>query len=304
MEIKDLPLGALHTFLAAARCLSFTEAGKELFITQGAVSQRILKLEKQLHIQLFLREPKGLVLTPEGIDLVELVTLALNELASGIGKLQARQEPKVFTISMASAFGNLWFINRLQKLQTILPDTRLNIRTEKNLVDFKQNNIDAAIRYGRGDYPGLISTRLTDLSLFLVAKPGKTQSIVSTEELNQTSLLHHNTLVNNGHRSIWQLWFDAHGAEFPSGGHWFNDREVALQAAAAGQGIAVSNHCLSGDDLEKGRLVRVSTSQVSIDESYYLVHPENNNNKNLVIFRQWLLEELKKSESLHGQLSP
>lgn len=297
MEIRHLPLSALQTFLYAARCLSFTQASKQLFVTQGAVSQQILKLEQELGFKLFIRLPQKLVLTEEGKRLQAATEQALNLLADTITDMQHSKPPSTFTISMARAFASHWFISRVENLQKLFPTTDIRVNTDRELVDFKAGNIDVAIRYGRGDYSGLMSTRLIDLSLFPICSPKlleKHSPLDTPNDLRAYPLIHHNTFIEGKRESIWKIWANAYGLDLSilKGGIWFNDRSMALQAAVEGKGIAIGNGCLSFDDLQKGALIKLFDFEYPIAESYYLVCPQNSAQApSTKLLRQWLLQQ-------------
>jgi len=148
------PLNPLRAFEVAARHLSFTRAAEELFVTPSAVSHQVKTLEENLGVQLFIREAKALVLTPAGTAYLPSVQLAFRQLAEATQRLQSKDRPSL-KINMPPTFAVKWLIPRMDSFMRAHPDIDLKVSTSNHRIDFERDDFDMAIRYGRGDYPGL-----------------------------------------------------------------------------------------------------------------------------------------------------
>src|SRR4051812_1836415 len=148
-------LNGLRAFEAAARHLSFTQAAAELNVTQTAISHQIKRLEDELGIPLFVRNNRSLALTPQARDYLPLVRAAFDDLRLATERLVRKDDGKVLTISTLASLAAKWLLPRLTAFQEAHPGIDVRITTSTGLVDFKTGDVDAALRYGRGYWPGL-----------------------------------------------------------------------------------------------------------------------------------------------------
>src|SRR3954451_3869509 len=148
-------LNGLRAFEAAARHLSFTNAATELNVTQTAISHQIRRLEEELGISLFVRQNRTLALTPAARDYLPGVRAAFNDLRLATERLQRRDNDNVLTVSTLASLAAKWLLPRLSSFQAPPPGTDVPIPPAPPLVDFKNGDVDAPIRYGRGHWPGL-----------------------------------------------------------------------------------------------------------------------------------------------------
>ncbi|HEY3890597.1 MAG TPA: LysR family transcriptional regulator, partial [Bradyrhizobium sp.] len=148
-------LNGLRAFEAAARHLSFTNAATELNVTQTAISHQIRRLEEELGVRLFIRQNRALALTPEAAQYLPGVRAAFNDLRFATDRLLRTDNENVLTVSTLASLAAKWLLPRLPAFQEAHPGIDVRITTSTALVDFKSGNVDAAIRYGRGHWPGL-----------------------------------------------------------------------------------------------------------------------------------------------------
>src|SRR5260221_13666954 len=148
-------LNGLRAFEAAARHLSFTHAASELNVTQTAISHQIRRLEQELGIRLFVRQNRTLALTPEARDYLPGVRAAFNDLRLATHRLLRRDNDHVLTVSTLASLAAKWLLPRLSAFQEAHPGIDVRITTSASLVDFHRDNVDAGIRYGRGQWPGV-----------------------------------------------------------------------------------------------------------------------------------------------------
>src|SRR3954451_8737048 len=148
-------LNGLRAFDAAARHLSFTQAAAELNVTQTAISHQIKRLEQELRIRLFVRQNRALSLTPEASEYLPGIRAAFNDLRLATDRLLRQDDDHVLTISTLASLAAKWLLPRLSAFQGAHPGIEVHIPPSTSWVDFKGGGFDAAIRYGRGQWPGL-----------------------------------------------------------------------------------------------------------------------------------------------------
>ena len=284
-------LNALRAFEAAGRHLSFTRAAQELHVTQAAVSHQIKSLEEQLGMRLFRRGARGLLLTDAGQSYLPSVRDAFAKLAAATERLRARDARGAITVSVLPSFAARWLVPRLPRFRAAQPEIDVRVAADDHLVDFDRDDVDIAIRYGRGDYPGLRTDRLMTEELFPVCSPAL---LAGDPPLEKPEDLARHTLLHDDMRLDWTMWLMAAGVEGvdPDRGASFNSSSLVLQAAVDGQGVALGRSALTGDDLAAGRLVRPFAVSLPAEFAYYIVCPEHTADRpGIKTFRDWLLSE-------------
>jgi LysR family glycine cleavage system transcriptional activator len=284
-------LNGLRAFEAAARHLSFTQAATELNVTQTAISHQIRRLEDELGIKLFVREKRSLTLTPQARNYLPGVRAAFQDLRLATDRLRRRENDNVLTVSTLASFAAKWLLPRLNGFQDIAPGIDVRITTSTELIDFRDGDVDAAIRYGHGQWPGLRADWLMADEIFPVCSPALLQGPHKLE--TPEDLVHHTLLHTGGGMSDdWRLWLTAAGLELPrSHGVSFDLTFVTLQAAIDGMGVAIGRTSYVEDDIAKGRLVVPFKIALPADAGFYLVTPqERSHSPKLDAFRAWLIE--------------
>ena len=285
-------LNGLRAFEAAARHLSFTLAASELNVTQTAISHQIRRLEEELGIRLFIRKNRALALTPEARDYLPGVRAAFNDLRLATDRLLRKEDDKVLTVSTLASLAAKWLLPRLTDFQEQHPGIDVRITTSTSLVDFQRDNVDAAIRYGRGQWPGVRADWLMADELFPVCSPSLLRGdkpLRRPEDLRNHPLLH----TSNANSDDWRLWLTAAGlpvdiARQP--GITFDMIFMTIQAAIDGIGVAMGRTSYVQDDIAKGRLVVPFKIALPADAGFYLVAPEGRREPpKLAAFRQWIV---------------
>src|SRR5438045_6141364 len=164
-------LNGLRAFEAAARHLSFTQAASEVNAKQTAIIHQIRRLEEELGIRLFIRQNRALELTPEARDYLPGIRAAFNDLRLATDRLMRKEDGHVLTVSTLASLAAKWLLPRLSAFQEAHPGIDVRITTSTSLVDFERDNVDAAIRYGRGQWPGVRADWLMADELFPVCRP-------------------------------------------------------------------------------------------------------------------------------------
>ena len=288
-------LNGLRAFEAAARHLSFTNAASELNVTQTAISHQIRRLEQELGIRLFVRQNRALTLTPEARDYLPGVRAAFNDLRLATDRLLRKDNDHVLTVSTLASLAAKWLLPRLTAFQEAHPGIDVRITTSTALVDFRGGDVDAAIRYGRGNWQGLRAEWLMADDFFPVCSPallnGK-RPLKCPEDLRDHMLLHTSTNSDD-----WRQWLTAAG--LPSDiskqpGITFDLILMTVQAAIDGIGVAMGRTSYVQDDIAKGRLVVPFKIALPVDAGFYLVSPEGvAEPPKLRAFRQWLIASAK-----------
>jgi LysR family transcriptional regulator, glycine cleavage system transcriptional activator len=289
-------LNGLRAFEAAARHLSFTNAASELNVTQTAISHQIRRLEEELGTRLFVRQNRALALTPQARDYLPGVRAAFNDLRLATDRLLRKDNDHVLTVSTLASLAAKWLLPRLSAFQEAHPGIDVHITTSPALVDFKIGDVDAAIRYGRGHWPGLRSDWLTADKLFPVCSPAL---LTGDKPLRRPEDLVHRTLLHSSgfYDDDWRLWLTAAG--LPANisrqpGLTFDLILVTVQAAIDGIGVAIGRTSYVEDDIAKGRLVVPFDITLPADAGFYLVSPEARaESPKLSAFRQWLVASVQ-----------
>ena len=290
-------LNGLRAFEAAARHLSFTNAAAELNVTQTAISHQIRRLEQELGVRLFVRQNRALTLTAEARDYLPGVRAAFNDLRLATDRLLRKDNDHVLTVSTLASLAAKWLLPRLSMFQEEHPGIDVRITTSTSLVDFKSGDVDAAIRYGRGQWPGLRADRLMADQLFPVCSPALVtgeKPLRRPEDLADRTLLH----SSGGYDDDWRLWLTAAGLPpniSRQPGLTFDLIFMTVQAAIDGIGVAMGRTSYVEADIAKGRLVVPFKIALPADAGFYLVSPEARaESPKLSAFRQWLLASVQK----------
>ncbi|HEV3080232.1 MAG TPA: transcriptional regulator GcvA, partial [Gemmataceae bacterium] len=250
-------LNGLRAFEAAARHLSFTNAATELNVTQTAISHQIRRLEEELGVRLFVRQNRSLTLTAEAREYLPGIRAAFNDLRLATDRLKHKDNDRVLTVSTLASLAAKWLLPRLSNFQQTHPGIDVRITTSTSLVDFRRDDVDAAIRYGRGNWPGVRADWLMADELFPVCSPALLKGdkpLRCPEDLANHTLLH----SSGGYDDDWRLWLTAAG--LPSNiskqpGLSFDLILMTVQAAIDGIGIAMGRTSYVQEDIAKGRLV-------------------------------------------------
>lgn len=285
----ELPsLNALRVFEVAARRESFSQAAEELNVTQSAVSRQIQLLESQLGSELFVRNGPRVALTALGHDYQAIVENGLGVIRRGTQRLFRRRRDPSVTLSTVPSLVSRWLVPRLGNLQRNHPDISLRLDATFRMIDFSaETDIDAAVRYGSGIWPGLAVDLLIEDFIVPVCSPRLARQIDSIEDLLKFELLNEDPRFDR-----WEYWLDALGARAPTKGRkrLSDDFHIQLQAAALGHGIALARGLLVADDLRSGQLVCPLHKPVRSPEQYYFVcPPERLADSRIQALREWLM---------------
>ena len=300
---RPVNLAALRGFEAAARHLSFTRAAAELNVTPAAVSHAIRELELDLKIRLFERSSRVVRLTAAGETLSRAVAEGLGTIGRAVQRLRAADGRPKLMVTTSPSLAAKWLVPRLDGFLAQHPNVDVRIDVSQRLADFGEDGVDIGIRFGTGDYPGLVVERLFEESVFPVCSPNL---LKSKHPLREPRDLKHHTLIHIEWDAQWAtwpnwaMWLRAAGApeiDATRGLH-LSQTSLALQAALDGHGVALGDSTLVADDLAARRLVRPFSMALKGPSqfAYHLVHaPQRSEEPLIKAFRRWILDEVART---------
>lgn len=286
MAFRLPPMHALEAFEAVARHHSFLKAADALCVTQSAVSHRIKQLEDHLGVKLFLRINRNIVLTPVGEGYLVDVRRILADIEVAT-RAVVRGQRLSLRVSVAPAIGSRWLVGRLADFQRQHPDVDLIVSASLQLANIRSGEVDVGIRYGCGEWPGLLSHKLFDEVLVAVCSAAYAQGVgglAQPADLSRARLLRHPSLP-------WQPWLVAAGLDWqePGGGVQFDDATMMIEAAVAGNGVAITPRKLVEPYLAAGRLQQLF-GVAALDRGYYVVlAPAAAGKPWIMDFANWLM---------------
>jgi LysR family transcriptional regulator, glycine cleavage system transcriptional activator len=300
MDLRQLPaLNALKAFEAAARHESFSRAADELFVTHGAVSHQIRALESELGIALFARDGKRVRLTEAGRRYAVQVRAALSLLAEATQAIRAGDRERRLVVSMLSSFAARWVTPRIGRFIEAHPQWDVELQSTNQLTDFARDDVDVAIRFGFGHYPGLHVELLLDEIFFPACAPSFNGGKLPQDprELANLPLLRSDD-------ELWRPWFDAAGLNAmpePKRGVLYQDSSNLLQAAMDGQGVALVRRSLAMHEIALGRLVRLfkDIDGPSPWRYYFICAPQRLQTERVRVFRDWVFDEVARFRRLY-----
>lgn len=284
------PLKALRAFEAAARHGSFTEAARELSLTQGAISYQVRQLESKLDVDLFQRSARLVTLTAAGQSLYRTVHRLFRELEDEIINISPGREQLILTISVSTYFVTRWLSARLGNFLNNHPDITLRLQHSVNDPDFTLEDVDLAIRWGDGKWPGSEAELLIPSPMTALCSP----KLITTENpLNEFENLRTQTFLHDQEGSDkWHQWLLKAGLEDLGSGRGpvIVDPNVRVQSAIDGHGLILADNLLA-DDIEAGRLV--APFDISLEGfGFHLLYSSDARRRHAFrLFRQWLLDE-------------
>lgn len=314
MRRKLPPLNALKAFESAARACSFAKASQELSVTQTAVSHQVKILEQYLDCTLFQRLPNGLALTPEAKAILPLISEGLDRFEDAVRLLPKGRAPTadVLTISALPSFTQEWLLPRLVDFRRRWPDIDVMVQTEYRMVDLAKEEVDVAIRFGRGDFGDDLQAELlaketvTPVCAPSLMTPTPSRERIATDLVTLTLLNSSVRMVHEPWMS-WDPWLSEAGigAARSAIGPRFSDPLLILRTACAGGGIALGRSMLIQEHIAQGRLIRPYVGwEKPILSSYFLVISKDRVKQAKVrVFRDWILAAARNDAAADAKLS-
>lgn len=285
------PLNPLRTFEVAARLCSLTLAADELNVSQVAVSRQVKALEDYFGVTLFRRMHRGVELTEEGRQLYEGVTGAFQDIANASRRISRRGRRDILAIQSYTTFSQRWLIPRLTHFHDTYPRIEVRLSSSTAPVDFEAQNLDAAIRAGKGNWPELHSEKLLDIELIPICSPDyqREHRLQKFEDLSRVRLLH-----SMARPTDWAAWIKRVGASVDSEpGIRFESSALAYEAASLDGGVAIAVKLFVQRQLQNGSLVSPFTEACYSGEGYFLTWPRKvQPSPTLIKFLGWIREQI------------
>jgi len=264
----------LFVFEVCARLMSFTQAAGELGVSQPAVSLAIRQLERAIGRPLFHREHRRIRLTEAGEHLFRDVSIGFERILQAALEIHRKPSPELVTLSVSTAFASYWVMPRLSHLRQSYPTIDLRLQVVDKDTDLEHEDVSLGIRRGLGNWPGYDSTCIAREELLAVASPAYLERHGKPASLNE--LLGHQFIHLEEPfrpRPKWPQWFQAVGIQYRDKGEGLrlNDYALVIQAAIAGEGVAMGWRHVVESLIQSGLLVPVvNESWISGDEFHLI----------------------------------
>ena len=297
-------LNALRAFEAVSRHLSYRDAAEELHVTPAAVKQLVQKLEDTLGTPLVQRRGRGITLTRAGVVGLSDLHNAFKQITSAVEKMRLLKQRKSLTITVEPSFATAWLVRRLDAFKSKNPEVDVLIDSSMRIVDLEREAADIGIRYGVKPSKELIVHRLFDDETLAVCSPSLAKgppALKQLSDLKNVTLLHMDLTdmewmsFSTSHWYDWQTWLATVGAGEikPGQGLRFNDYNLAVQAAIAGQGVVLGSWPMVRNAIEANLLVSPFIERARTNIGYDLVvTKEAMARPEVAGFVEWILEEI------------
>ncbi|HEY4367779.1 MAG TPA: transcriptional regulator GcvA [Steroidobacteraceae bacterium] len=297
--MKRIPVGPLRAFDVAARNLNLSAAAEEMNVTHAAVSRQVKQLEERLGVKLFERLPRGLKLTAHGALLAEGTREAFDRLSNALEDVSIPAVRRKLTISTFASMSARWLMPRVQSFSALFPEADLQVVTTARLADFARDDVDIAIRFGGGNYPGLHVVPLFQPKEVVVCAPSLLKRGPKLETLED---LKNHVLLHDDSYHFWTRWIEAAGVKGvnPRRGVICGDRNSMMQAAIEGQGVGLASGVFAASDIAAGRLVQVFSNAIASEFAIYAVClPRRLTDPLIAGTIDWLVREATDSPDAH-----
>jgi len=303
--LRHIPgLQSLKAFDASARLLSFTKAAQELNVTPAAISHQIKELEELTGVTLFHRTSRHMQLSRAGMILKPAIAEALEGLTDALQRIRQLENPMQVRVTASPSIAAKWLVPRLDRFLDAVPGADVRIDVSSSVLDLERDDVDVAIRFGDGVYPGLSVDKLFHDVLFPVCSPGLLQEgkpLREPRDLLQFTLIHLEYEAQGAVWPNWRMWMLAAGIKDfnDTRGLHFSQTSLAIQAAIDGHGVALGDSTLVGDDLAAGRLVKPFELALKSPAqfAYHLITRRDTADRPMIkTFRNWILAEAAASQ--------
>lgn len=282
-------LNGLRAIEVVGRQGTLARAAEELGTSPGAVSQLIIKTEKQLGRLVFQRTPAGLRLTPFGAELIVHLEAGFGALAKGVDSAVVTKA-QVLRVSTTLSFAEKWLVRRLPDFQVAHPQIRVQIESSLAVTDLETADVDVALRFGQGEWPGTKAEHLSRYNVFPVCSRAVAERLTSPMDLCSANIIRYADA-----RERWEDWARVAGLSQPlPEGLVFSEAALCINAAIAGAGVALGWDILLEDELRDGRLVRPFEAQMPADFGLWFVTPRHRGAEaKVALFKSWMKRQLR-----------
>lgn len=292
MPRKLPPLNALRAFEASGRYLSFTEAARELLVTQSAVSRHVAALEDWLGVKLFFRRQRGIELTARGEAYFRALSSSLDQIDHATRRVRDNADETLLRLKLPPTFAIRWLAPRLYRFKARHPEIELHVTTSHSPGDFEREDVDVFVHSEFGAPSGEGYRRLFGEVLMPVCSPRLIEN--GTPLAAPADLAKHVLLASTNRPRDWPLWLAGVGepALQAQDTVTFDYAALGYQACIDGLGVMIAQRALIADDLEALRLVAPLPQQVRTQGGYYLAfQPNRPKAPRVAAFEAWIMEE-------------
>ncbi|MBE7368352.1 LysR substrate-binding domain-containing protein [Ramlibacter pallidus] len=295
---RQLRLDLLHTFEAAARHLSFTQAGAELSLSQSAVSRQVQQLEESVGAALFERRHRALFLTEAGRILQRAVEDSLERLRDAAARVRSTGTRRPLTVTCTPGFASFWLIPRLAHFTAVHPDVDVRIAATLEIVDLQRSDVDLAVRFvpsAQGEGPMLFEEQVQPMCApRLLRDPGR--PLATPADLEHHTLL---TIEHDAPLPDWEPWLRLMGLPAPRMTRTlrFLRYSEAVEAAVAGHGVVIGRLPLLADLVRAKKLVAPFRGAAASSRGYFVtLSPQAADDANARAFADWLVAQARSEQ--------
>jgi len=285
--VNRIPFNALQIFVEVARAGNLSRAAEAMHLTVSALSHQIRALETRLDHQLLVRGPRGVTLSAEGQCLFDAISQQFDAIEQAVDNI-CRRHGDTLTVSLMPSVASSWLVPRLPRFVARHPQIELSLQSSTQLVDFAREGVDCALRFGRGEWPGVRADFLFEEWLTPVASP---ELLARIGRPRLSDLGSFPLLGDPGER--WSTWFEHFGGKAPRRFVAnFSDSDTVHRAALEGIGIALGRMTMARPLIDAGRLVALSKKRLRAEYAHWFVQPPRSEaHPGVQAFRSWLLAE-------------
>lgn len=282
-------LRGLQAFDAAATYSNLSKAAEHLGVTHGAISRQIKQLEEYVGVSLFIRKSGGVEKTEAGERLHQATQSAFSQLESALTDINRPKDNRSLRVSLPSSLAVKWLVPKLSQFRSKHPHVSVYLDTDDQLIDFKNNKADVALRYSGESRPELYRKLIVNEVFYVVASP----NLISNVDLPMKPVdIIKLPLLQDNFNSGWNLWAKQVKIEesmLPQRALELKDSAVLITSAINGQGVALARAILLEEDLKSGRLIRLDDETVSLNRSLYFVCRKGNEENHVIgSFIDWI----------------
>ena len=311
---RPLAIGALRTFEALARHLNFRACGDELHVTQSAVSRQIRALEDELGAALFVRGTRHVAITEAGTQLLRAVLPLLERLDASVRQIRYAGGRKSVSVTTFASFASLWLIPRLDGFQKLYPDIDIRISAVDAIAQVDDSSIDLALRHclpaiappGAQRLFGEVLTPMVGASLAAKSLTKQGPRLRHPSDLTAHTLLEESNSHKASGEFSWRKWLRWCNQPTLEPKRWItmNFTHQQIQAALAGQGIALARLALVTEALANGELVEPFGAALRLRSPYcywLVAWPEVEQREEVRAFISWIMREAAKTSTSIGE---
>jgi LysR family glycine cleavage system transcriptional activator len=306
-----LAIGPLRAFEAVARRLSFRAAAEELHLTQPAISRQIRGFEDELGTALFLRGTRHVELTGAGVTLLRTVEPMLAQLDATVRHIRVAQRRQPVGVTTFASFASMWLLPQLQGFQAANPASDIRISADDEFAQPDDPEFDIGLRYCRSEDAPPGSTQLFGEVLTPVASPALLARLplATPADLARHTLLEEDDHKPSAEYVSWRRWLDGHAPASlePTGWIYLNFTYQRIQAALAGQGVALARMALAIESIQRGDLVEPFGPGLRIASpyAYWLIRwPGRRERPVLESFERWILQRAEATRAALAASDP